>query len=143
MDKFFHLGLTVRSLDESVAFYTGIARMELVARRDENLMGEWFDTITRIDRARIASAHLRLDGFLLQLLEYHTGGSPALAPQHSAAGSPHLSFYVPANEFDDRHAAIVASARHNPTAIVVLGGSDRRSFYVTDPDGVPVEFVSN
>lgn len=143
MDELFHLGLTVRNIDQSVAFYTEVVHMELEARRREKLMGEWYDTITRTNGARVASAHLRLDGFLLQLLEYHSEARPPLAPHHGAAGTPHLSFYVPAAELDVRHAAVVESGRHDPTPIVQLGDSDRRSFYVTDPDGIPVEFVSN
>ena len=40
-----------------------------------------------------------------------------------------------------KHAEVVASGRHNPTAIVNVMRTPTRSFYVEDPDGVPVEFL--
>ena len=40
-----------------------------------------------------------------------------------------------------RHAAIAASGEHNPTAIVDISGTGIRSFYVEDPDGIPVELL--
>jgi catechol 2,3-dioxygenase-like lactoylglutathione lyase family enzyme len=101
--------------------------------------GEWFDTLTRNTGADIEVAMLQLGDFTLQLVEYHASGGLPLALAHHNVGNPHLSIEV--DDVDARHRRISALGVHNPTPIVDIMGTGIRSFYVDDPDGVPVELL--
>jgi catechol 2,3-dioxygenase-like lactoylglutathione lyase family enzyme len=131
-----HLGLTVTSLERSIGFYRDFVGMQLAWASDEAIGGEWFDTLTGNEGARILVATLQLGGFSLQLVEYRDAGRSQVALDHSAPGTPHLCIYV--DDVERRHAD--ASRRGlDPTPIVVHVLAPARSFYVDDPDGVPVE----
>jgi catechol 2,3-dioxygenase-like lactoylglutathione lyase family enzyme len=133
-----HVGLTVTDLDRSIAFYTEVAGFTL-ARPAVRVEGDWFDTLTHNEGASLDAATLDLDGFTLQLVQYHDGGAPAIATGHNHVGNMHLCIYV--DDVDAKHAAITATGLHNPTPIVHVMRSPTRSFYVDDPDGIPVEFL--
>jgi catechol 2,3-dioxygenase-like lactoylglutathione lyase family enzyme len=132
-----HMGLTVTDVERSVGFYCEVVGFELASRR--RLGGEWFDTLTHNEGADIDVAMLRLGDVTLQLVQYLAAGGPPLELAHHRVGSPHLCITV--DDVDARHAAITASGRHRPTPIVDIMGSGIRSFYVEDPDGVPVELL--
>jgi catechol 2,3-dioxygenase-like lactoylglutathione lyase family enzyme len=132
-----HVGLTVSDLDASIAFYRDVVGMRLSTRLDTG--GPWFDALTRNHDAAIEVAMLELGEVTLQLVAYRrAGGEPALVA-HNRPGSPHLSIEV--DDVNVRHSAITATGRHHPTGIVDILGAGIRSFYVEDPDGVPVEFL--
>jgi len=82
---------------------------------------------------------LQLGDFTLQLVQYHAAGGVPLPLAHHNVGSPHLSIEV--DDVDARHRRISASGVHNPTPIVDIMRTGIRSFYVDDPDGVPVELL--
>lgn len=137
MTRLNHIGITVTDLDESLSFYRDVIGFELDLRT--RVAGEWFDTLTRNGGADIEIAMLRLADFTLQLVEYHAAGGATLPLAHHNVGSPHLSIEV--DDLDARHEKIAASGRHDPTPIVDIMGTGIRSFYVDDPDGVPVELL--
>src|SRR5262249_23465904 len=116
-----HLGLTVADLDASVAFYGDVVGMELAARREPKVMGDWV----------VASAHLRMVDFTLQLLQYHEAGAKSAALSHAAPGSPHLCIGV--DDVDDRYARLSAAGCH-VSPMVEPEGYGFRGFYVKDPD---------
>jgi catechol 2,3-dioxygenase-like lactoylglutathione lyase family enzyme len=132
-----HVGITVADLDASLAFYSEVVGFEVDLRT--RVGGEWFDTLTRNRGADIEIAMLRLADFTLQLVQYHASGGAKLPLAHHNAGNPHLCIEV--DDVDARHEKIAASGRHDPTPIVDIMGTGMRSFYVHDPDGVPVELL--
>ena len=132
-----HVGLTVTDLDASIAFYRDVIGMQLMMRLDSG--GEWFDELTRNHGAEIEVAMLELGGATLQLVAYRRAGGEAAPIAHNRPGSAHLSIEV--DDVDARHTMIVATGQHHPTAIVDIAGIGARSFYVEDPDGVPVELL--
>lgn len=132
-----HVGLTVSDLDASIAFYRDVIGFTLDGRYD--IAGEWFDTLTHNQGAQIDVAMLSLGAFTLQLVAYEAGGGTRLELAHHHVGNPHVNISV--DDLDARHAAIVASGAHHPTPIVNIMDSEIRSFYVEDPDGVPVELL--
>jgi catechol 2,3-dioxygenase-like lactoylglutathione lyase family enzyme len=134
-----HLGLCVRDLRASLAFYTEIAGFT-VRMAPRRMAGAWFDTLTRNDGADIEVAMLELGWYTLQLVQYHAAGASPVAPGHNHPGNPHLSIRVV--DVDAKHAEVVASGAHRPTPIVDIAGAGARSFYVEDPDGTPVEFIT-
>ena len=134
-----HVGLTVTDLGASLAFYCDVVGFELGLRT--RLAGDWFDALTDNDGADIEIAMLQLADFTLQLVQYHAAGGSTLPLAHHHVGNPHLCIQV--NDVDARHEKITASGSHGPTAIVDIMGSGIRSFYVHDPDGVPVELLES
>ncbi len=132
-----HVGVTVHDIERSLAFYVDVVGMECYSRR--RMQGEWFDVLTHNDGADIDVAMLRLDRFVLQLVQYHAGGGDALPLAHHHVGNPHLCINV--SDVNAKHRDAIERGNLDPTPIVDILGSGIRSFYVHDPDGLPVEFV--
>ena len=132
-----HIGLTVADRDASVAFYRDVVGMQVTARLESG--GPWFDELTRNTNAVIDVAMLVLGDVTLQLVAYQRAGGESVPIAHHRSGSPHLSIEV--DDVDARHAEIKASGQHQPTEIVDIADMGIRSFYVEDPDHVPVEFL--
>ena len=137
MARLNHLGITVSDLDASLAFYRDVVGFEVNVRT--RVAGEWFDTLTRNEGADIEIAMLRLADFTLQLVQYHASGGATLPLAHHNVGNPHLCIEV--DDVDARHDEIARTGRYDPTPIVDIMGTGIRSFYVHDPDGVPVELL--
>lgn len=137
MARLNHVGITVTDLDASLAFYRDVVGFEMTLRT--RATGEWFDTLTRNDSADIEIVMLQLDDFTLQLVQYHASGGATLPLAHHNVGNPHLCIEV--DDVDARHEKISASGMHDPTPLVDIMGTGIRSFYVHDPDGVPVELL--
>jgi catechol 2,3-dioxygenase-like lactoylglutathione lyase family enzyme len=132
-----HVGLTVSDLDVSLDFYCSVVGFSVGSRR--RIQGEWFDTLTHNTGADIDVAMLNLGEVTLQLVQYLAAGGERLPLAHHHVGSPHLCITV--DDVDARHATVSASGRHRPTPVVDIMGTGIRSFYVEDPDGVPVELL--
>jgi catechol 2,3-dioxygenase-like lactoylglutathione lyase family enzyme len=133
-----HVGLTVRDIDASVAFYTEVAGLEFL-RRGHRTGGEWFDTLTHNQGAIIDAAFVGGRGYTLQLVQYFAGGGGDGQTGHNLVGNVHLCIEV--DDVDAKHAEITALGAWNPTAIVDVANGMARSFYVEDPNGIPVEFL--
>jgi catechol 2,3-dioxygenase-like lactoylglutathione lyase family enzyme len=138
MTQLFHVGLTVGDLDRSIAFYSGVAGLEVVERLHRR--SQAFDELMSNKAAtEVKVAYLSADGVLLQLIEYVTGGAGTLELEHNKVGNPHLCFYV-----DDAHAFHDELRRRGDveiTSSVTQVAPTMLSFYTRDPDGVPVEFL--
>jgi len=132
-----HVGLTVTDLARSVAFYRDVVGLAVQVEHF-HVDGEWFDTLTENSGAVLDGAMLGDESFSLQLLQYHAGGEPEPVTGHNRVGNVHLSINVA--DVAAKRDEILASGRE-PTALVDLPVPGARSFYVRDPDGVPVEFM--
>jgi catechol 2,3-dioxygenase-like lactoylglutathione lyase family enzyme len=135
-----HVGITVTDLEVSQAFYVDVVGMELVLRGFRT-GGVWFDTLTENTGAVIDAALLSAGGMTLQLVQYHEAGNPEAVTGHNRVGNLHLSFDV--EDVDAHHAKLTRRPELRATAIVPLPVEGYRSFYVRDPDGVPVEFMES
>jgi catechol 2,3-dioxygenase-like lactoylglutathione lyase family enzyme len=161
MNRFHHVGITVRDIETSYKFYRDIVgmriwdqdaelgtynpgRTESVSENgDATFLGiksAAFDELT--DNPGSVFKYINLvmpDGFVLQLIEYAEGGGPALDLGHNRAGSPHLSVFV--DDVAAKFEEVMRSPGIEPVSGVVKVQPDMHSFYVHDPDGVPVEFL--
>jgi catechol 2,3-dioxygenase-like lactoylglutathione lyase family enzyme len=133
-----HVGITVTDLEVSQAFYVDVVGMELVLRGFRT-GGEWFDTLTENSGAVIDAALLSAGEMTLQLVQYHEAGNPEAVTGHNRVGNLHLSFDV--EDVEAEHARLAKRPELRATAIVQLPVEGYRSFYVRDPDGVPVELM--
>jgi len=136
MAELFHVGLTVADLDRSVAFYRDVAGMDIQSITEVESDG--FRRLTGNPGARLRTALLSSGPFQLQLVQYLEGGGPALRPDHHLVGAPHLSFWCDGvaglrQRLVDAHAGTISNVES------VFPGLE--SFYVRDPDGIPVEFI--
>lgn len=161
MADFHHFGITVRDIERSYVFYTEVAGMsawdqeaaldvkapEQRETRTTSAMefmvfhSDELDVLTDNPGAQIKYVMLESAdrSVVFQLTEYVEKAGPACDVGHNCAGSPHLSFFV-----DDVDAAWAAAKAHpvaGRTSPVVQITPSMRSFYVDDPDGVPVEFI--
>jgi catechol 2,3-dioxygenase-like lactoylglutathione lyase family enzyme len=159
----YHLGLTVSDLGRSVRFYRDVVGMSeddqsvnLGMDRDQGDTGgqttvqtdagdaiatrsDAFDRLTNNPGSELRAAFLQMDGFCLQLVQYVAGGGEVLDLRHNRIGTPHMSFYV-----DDVEAKFTEVQAHGDVTItsdIVQIVPTMRSFYVSDPDGVPIEFL--
>jgi catechol 2,3-dioxygenase-like lactoylglutathione lyase family enzyme len=131
-----HVGLTVADLEASTTFYRDVVGMELV--RQYPVAGDdWFRTLTENEDAVVQAVMLRLGSFQLQLVQYHAGGGSG-ATGHHVEGGLHLC--VDVDDVDAVRASIEATGRCHVGPTVRRDPYGGRSFYVHDPDGVPVEF---
>lgn len=136
--KLLHTGLTVTDLDRSLMFYRDVVGMTQSAAFEGH--NDWFDELTNNVGTDLRVAHLRLGAFELQLIEYRAGGTGDRADlAHNRIGSPHLCFLV--DDVDSKFTEVQARGDVTITSAVTELVAGARSFYTTDPDGVPVEFV--
>ena len=135
-----HVGLTVTDLDASVAFYVDAVGMELVLPGFRT-GGQWFDELTENNGAVIEAVLLSAGDVRLQLVQYHEAGDPEALTGHNRVGNLHLSFDV--EDAQAKHAQMKGRPEYRATAVVELPVEGYRSFYVRDPDGVPVEFLES
>lgn len=133
-----HVGIAVSDLEQSVAFYRDVVGLEVQVEHFR-AGGEWFDTLTWNSGAMVEGANLGDDSFTLQLVRYEAGGEPGVATGHNRVGNLHLSINVA--DAAAKREEILAGGAHDPTPLVELPVPGACSFYVHDPDGVPVEFI--
>jgi catechol 2,3-dioxygenase-like lactoylglutathione lyase family enzyme len=150
-----HVGLTVSSLEASYHFYTRIVGLvpfgaggrgasttrtasgiEVLETSSPELAELTNNPGSALRCAFVQSPDGRL---LLQLVEYVVGGQKPIEPGHTRPGSPHISFYV--DDVAGRFATARASAPNAVASALVYITPIMRSFYLTDPDGVPVELI--
>ncbi|HET6509155.1 MAG TPA: VOC family protein [Baekduia sp.] len=134
-----HMGLAVADLDRAHDFYVNVVGM-----REEGLSeiaSESFDRLMGDQGLRIRFWYLSLDGFRLQLVRYLDGAGEGLTLRHNRGGCPHLCFAVA-----DARAKHDEIARRGDVKILSevvtsrYGDMVAHSFYVEDPDGMPIEF---
>lgn len=155
---FHHMGITVRDIEASFRFYTELVGMHVwdqskqldvdmgddVRSTDHEFIAvrsDSFDELTRNPGSEIKYVNLQSrDGHLiLQLIEYVAGGGDSLELDHNRSGSLHFSFFV--NDVDAKWREVGGREDVEAVSEVVQITPDMRSFYVADPDGVPVEFI--
>jgi catechol 2,3-dioxygenase-like lactoylglutathione lyase family enzyme len=141
-----HMGFVVADLEKSHDFYVDVVGMKEEGLSDvgspafDKLM-ERFNVLMGTKDRYIKYWYLSLDGFRLQLVEYLSGAGEDLELDHNKRGCPHLCF-----EVDDAKEKFEEIAARGDVKIVTdlvtheYGDMVAHSFYVEDPDGMPIEF---
>jgi len=140
---FGHVGLQVRDLSASVAFYAGVIGLEEVERlvRQEPYLAH----VTGYPGVELHIALLAepASGVLLELLEYRGVARAAIDPATANPGTGHVCFEV--DDVDAIHRRAVAAgygAVNVPVTPTAGRWKDGRSVYLLDPDGIRVELVN-
>lgn len=137
---FFHAGVTVQNMDESLRFYRDALGLEV--HFDRILDGSYLPVVLALDVTTIRCVYLTIPGGgYVELLEYRDLERMSAASRPSDYGAGHLCLYV--EGIDD----IVSTAREmgfrsrsaGPVDITAGPNAGARSVYLLDPDGYPVE----
>ena len=137
MAELFHIGLTVKNIERSIAFYRDVAGMQ--ASEYLEAESKEFDRLTNNQGAQLKVIYMKAGTFLLQLIEYAAAGGTTLDLHHNNVGSPHMSLYVP--DVEAKYQELKNRGDVTITSEIIQIAPNMRSFYTEDPDGVPVEFL--
>lgn len=134
-----HVGLTVSSLDRSVAFYRDGLGLALVLEQEK--VGGYLSAITRYPGAHVRMAQLEArGGTRIELFEYlePPGGGVPLEPAN--VGITHVCLLVDDIEAARRRlAAAGADPVSDPVPIDTGANAGGWDLYVRDPDGIVLE----
>lgn len=138
-----HVGLTVSSVESSVAFWTAVLGHGPLWRRtaDEDYLSD----VTGYRGVRLLIAMFELgENLLLELLEYEKAGSHR-SPGTNRPGTAHLAFTV---KDIDRIARIVLAAGGSlvsamPVEVTSGANQGALAMYARDPDGNTIEFIQH
>jgi catechol 2,3-dioxygenase-like lactoylglutathione lyase family enzyme len=134
-----HVGVTVASLDDSLAFYRDVFGLEPVLVTDAS--GPEVAATFQVPGADFRVAFLPVGASVWELVEYRTPGR-ATRPRHDEIGGMHACF-----EVSDMEAALARLAEHGvevpdaPLEIAEGPTAGARIAYVRDPDGVQIELL--
>jgi catechol 2,3-dioxygenase-like lactoylglutathione lyase family enzyme len=140
--KAHHTGLTVRSLERSIAFYRDLLGFEIVFQW--NPQAPYINELLGYPRVDLHSAILRIPNseVFLELLEYRDIPKTEVDMANGNIGNAHVAFFVDELEplYERLKAAGVrsVSAPITPTIGPNKGG---RAVYMIDPDGFRVELI--
>lgn len=123
--KFTYVGIRVKDLNASVAFYTKVLGMKELGR---STIGE-----TKGEVVNLASED---QGFVLEL-NYYPKGSRFATPYVVGEGIDHLAFQV---EDLDRALAEAKNAGH--PVVEEMKGATSRWAYIRDPNGIDIELFA-
>ena len=122
---FLYTGIRVKSLEESVKFYTGLLGMKETGRNKIEATG---GTVVGLKSAE--------GGQELELNYYPKGNK--YATKHTAGeGLDHLAFKV-----DDLDKALTEFAKAGHRTVLEVKGSSSRWAYVKDPSGIWIELFA-
>lgn len=137
-----HTGITVHSLERSLAFWQDILGFEVAVRY--SMSGEVVEQITGVPGGAIEFAILNIPGgHQVELVEYT---APAhrehLRPRPSDVGSLHLALYVENIQAVLRRVAAAGWQAAGTPQTMADGPAKGVTFvYMTDPDGTVVELI--
>ena len=138
-----HTGLQVADLEQSLAFYSGLLGLPVIARR--TIAEPYIGQLVGYPGVEIHSAFLDIgvSNYNLELLEYRGIPRKAVDPQTSNSGTAHTCFVV--EDIGHLHARLVEAGAPSmsPAPVVPTHGPNagRRVVYMADPDGIRVEFI--
>lgn len=135
-----HAGITVSSLDRSLAFYRDLLGLRVIEISGEEEIG----AIVGIDNARIKAADLDAgDGRIIELLEYIGAGNEPVPQRPDGVGCPHIALRV--TDLTEALARL-AEAGHQPigqraTITGAIAWEGATVVYLRDPDGALIELI--
>lgn len=139
-----HTGLTVRSLERSVAFYRDVLGFEEVFTW--NPRAPYIGELVGYPDVDLHATILRMPGsdVFLELLEYRNVEAEAVASENGNPGTAHIAFFV--DDLDEVYAELTAAgvASVSPPVTPTIGPNQGgRGVYMIDPDGFRVELIQS
>jgi catechol 2,3-dioxygenase-like lactoylglutathione lyase family enzyme len=134
-----HVGLTVSSLDRSLAFYRDAVGLDVVLEQEKK--GGYLSAITLYPGAHVRMAQLAgRGGPCIELFEYLEPPGRGLPLEPRNVGITHLCLLVD-DIHDARRRLVEAGAQpfSEPVAIDTGANAGGWDLYVRDPDGIVLE----
>ena len=140
--KAHHTGVTVRSLDRSIAFYRDLLGFEIVFQW--NPQAPYIGELLGYPTVDLHSAILRIPNsdVFLELLEYRGIRQTAVEMSNGNIGNAHIAFTV--DELEPLYERLKASGVESVSApITPTIGPNKggRAVYLIDPDGFRIELI--
>src|SRR5579872_7343704 len=137
-----HTGLTVNSLERSLAFYRDLLGFEVVFAW--NPKADYIGELVGYPDVDLHAAILRIPGsdVFLELVEYRGVAQVAVDMRNGNVGNAHIAFNV--DELEPLYQRLTASGVRSVSAPVTPTiGPNRggRAVYLIDPDGFRVELI--
>jgi catechol 2,3-dioxygenase-like lactoylglutathione lyase family enzyme len=135
-----HIGIVVRDLDRSLAFYRDLLGLEIVRQMDEG--GPFLDAILGMNGAKVRTVKLAApgDGVQIELLAF---SEPAPwvgdAPNLTRVGPTHVAFTV--EDLDGLHQRLAAAGMRFTTEPQTSPDGRAKVTFCHDPDGTALELV--
>ncbi len=136
-----HVGLTVSSLERSVAFYRDLLGFTVLYERGE-VTAEYMPRLVGLPGARLKIAGLEIPGLHLDLIEYLAPTGAAAAGPTCDVGNGHLGFTV--NDIWAAYRQLAAAGvRFKSEPVSITQGPNRGGWavYFIDPDGITLEMI--
>jgi catechol 2,3-dioxygenase-like lactoylglutathione lyase family enzyme len=134
-----HVGLTVSSLDRSLAFYRDAVGLEVVLEQEKE--GGYLSAITGYPRAHVRMAQLQgYGGSRIELFEYLEPRGRAASHEPADVGITHVCLLV--DHIHDALRRLVeagAEPLSDPVRIDTGANAGGWGLYVRDPDGIVLE----
>lgn len=136
-----HVGISVASLDRSIAFYRDLLGMEVLIQAP--FSGEQYETILALERAAGKVAALKLKGgdLLIELFEFEYP-----APKHADSARPVCDhgithFCIEVTDIEGEYSRLKAAGVAFHCAPVKFARSGNKATYGRDPDGNVFEML--
>jgi catechol 2,3-dioxygenase-like lactoylglutathione lyase family enzyme len=135
-----HIGLTVRNLGRSVAFYRDLLGCSVVMEQEKS--GGYLAAIVGYPDASVRMAHLRAPSgdLVIELFEYVTPEPLKAELEPARIGNAHLCFLLP--DLDVTYARLKQSGVEffsGPVAVDTGANAGGKGLYLRDPDGITIE----
>ncbi len=133
-----HIGLTVHSIADTIAFYRQITTVEIY-EEPVHISGDGVGQIIRVEKPDYHSCMARIGQRNFELIEHHTSKGRHLLASHSDVCGIHLAFMVEDIEgvFQRVKALGIDPTTPEPYTANELGGY--KAFFFRDLNGVQVE----
>ena len=143
MNSVHHTGLTVSSLERSLAFWGDALGMEVVMQQDRR--GGYFETIVGEHGVEVRTAQVAFagGGARIELFEFRSPRGGRVALRTADVGFAHVC--VTCDDIDALLARLVAAggeAVSEPVAVDSGANAGGRGVYVRDPDGHVLELFT-
>jgi catechol 2,3-dioxygenase-like lactoylglutathione lyase family enzyme len=135
-----HIGIVVRDLDRSLAFYRDLLGLEIVRQMDER--GPFLDAILAMNGAKVRTVKLAApgDGVQIELLAFSEPAPQiADAPNLARVGPTHVAFTV--EDLDGLHRRLAAAGTQFTTEPQTSPDGRAKVTFCRDPDGTALELV--
>jgi lactoylglutathione lyase len=141
---FFHGGITVKNIDESLRFYH--EGLGLPLKFDRLLDGPYLNVLLDLTQTAIRAAFLDIPGGgFIELLEYQGIERFDASARPCDYGSGHFCFYVEGiDEIAERLLSMGYRARSEDCVDITAGPNQgARALYMKDPDGYYIELFQS
>jgi glyoxylase I family protein len=133
-----HLGMTVRDVERTLAFYCGVLGARLMWRASTPREGPQIDTIFDLEGTRVLIAGVDLHGMVIEFFQFLAPSvdDATFRTTYATGGWKHLCLVV--DDIDAEAARLEAAGVRFRHPVQLLPNGSRMAYF-DDPDGIMLE----